>query len=131
VNDVATVVEDDPATAIDVRTNDTDADGGLMAVESVTQPGDGTVVITNGGDDLTYEPDPDYCNDPPGTTTNDFTYTLNGGPTATVAVTVTCEDDAPVAVETAREAGRTTRRPPSTCAPTTPTSTAGPSTSGR
>ena len=43
MNDVATVVEDDPATAIDVRTNDTDADGGLMAVESVTQPGDGTV----------------------------------------------------------------------------------------
>jgi hypothetical protein len=105
VNDSATVVEDDPATAIDVRTNDTDADGGLMAVESVTQAGDGTVVITNGGDDLTYEPDPDFCNDPPGTTTDDFTYTLNGGSSATVAVTVTCEDDGPAAVDDSASVG--------------------------
>ena len=46
---------------------------------------------------LTYEPDPDYCNDPPGTSPDTFTYTLNGGSTATVSITVTCVNDAPVA----------------------------------
>ncbi len=42
---------------------------------------------------LTYEPDADYCNDAPANPTDDFTYTLNGGSTATVAVTVTCVVD--------------------------------------
>ena len=46
---------------------------------------------------LTYEPDPNYCNDPPGTTPDTFTYTLNGGSTATVSITVTCVNDVPVA----------------------------------
>ena len=79
--------------------NDTDVDGGPMTIDSVTQPANGTVVITGGGTGLTYEPDPNYCNDPPGTTPDTFTYTLNGGSTATVSVTVTCVDDAPVAVD--------------------------------
>ena len=80
--------------------NDTDTDGGPISVDSVTQPDNGTVVITNGGDDLTYEPDPNFCNNPPGTTTDDFTYTLAPGTsTATVSVTVTCADDDPVAVD--------------------------------
>ncbi|MFC3193913.1 VCBS domain-containing protein, partial [Marinicella sediminis] len=47
------------------------------------------------GADLTYAPVADYCND--GVTTDDFTYTINGGSSATVAVTVTCVDDAPTA----------------------------------
>src|SRR5690606_6532484 len=59
----------------------------------------GTVVITNAGADLTYQPDPDYCND--GSPFDTFTYTLNGGSTATVSLTVTCVDDAPVAVNDA------------------------------
>ena len=100
-----------------------DVDGGTIT--GVTQPANGTVVITNGGDDLTYEPDADYCNDPPGTTTDDFTYTVTGGSTATVAVTVTCVDDAPVAVDDTATVDRGRRaRPRSTCWPTTPTSTA-------
>ncbi len=64
----------------------------------MTQPANGTVVITGGGTGLTYQPNPNYCNNPPGTTPDTFTYTLNGGITATVSVTVTCVDDAPVAV---------------------------------
>ena len=64
VDDSATVVEDAAATTIDVLANDTDVDGGPIAVDSVTQPTNGTVVITNGGAGLTYEPDADYCNDP-------------------------------------------------------------------
>ena len=43
---------------------------------SVTQPANGSVVITGGGTGLTYKPDADDCNDPPGTTPDTFTYTL-------------------------------------------------------
>ena len=72
VDDTATVIEDDPATTIDVLANDTDVDAGPIAVDAVTQPTNGTVVITNGGAGLTYEPDADYCNDPPGATPDTF-----------------------------------------------------------
>jgi hypothetical protein len=93
-----TVDEDDPATTIDVLANDTQGDTGTISVSLTSDPANGTVLITNGGADLSYEPDDDYCNDPPGTTTDDFTYTLTpDGDTATVAVTVTCVNDAPVA----------------------------------
>ena len=47
----------------------------------MTQPANGTVVITGGGTGLTYQPNPNYCNNPPGTTLDTFTYTLNGGST--------------------------------------------------
>ena len=100
VDDAATVAEDDPATTIDVLANDTDVDGGPIAIDTVTQPANGTVVITSGGDGLTYQPNPNYCNDPAGATPDTFTYTLTpGGSTATVSVTVTCVDDPPVAVD--------------------------------
>jgi uncharacterized repeat protein (TIGR01451 family) len=95
VDDSATLPEDAPATAIDVLTNDTDIDGGPIAIDSVTQPPAGTVAITGDGSGLTYAPDPDACND--GSPTDDFTYTLApGGSSATVAVTVTCVNDAPI-----------------------------------
>ena len=68
-----------------------------ISIFSVTQPANGTVVITSGGTGLTYAPNPNYCNNPPGTTLDTFTYTLTpGGSTATVTVTVTCLNDAPV-----------------------------------
>ena len=76
--------------------NDTDADGGPKTVASVTQPANGTVVDNDTAERLTYTPDADYCNNPPGTAPDTFTYTLNGGDTATVSVTVTCAADAPV-----------------------------------
>src|SRR5205085_5040127 len=97
VNDTATVTEDAAGTAISVLPNDTDVDGGPKTIASVTQPANGTVV--NNGTDVTYTPNADYCNAPPGTSPDSFTYTLNpGGSTATVSVVVTCVDDAPVAV---------------------------------
>jgi VCBS repeat-containing protein len=99
VDDAATVTEDDAATAMDVLVNDTDVDGGTMSVASVTQPTHGAVVVTGGGTGLTYAPAADYCNDPVVAADDTFTYTLNGGSTATVSVTVTCVDDAPVAVD--------------------------------
>ena len=96
VADSATVTEDAAATAIDVLVNDTDVDGGTKLINSVTQSANGTVVITGGGTGLTYQPDPNYCNTPPGTTLDTFTYDLTpGGSTATVSVTVTCVNDAP------------------------------------
>ena len=95
VADTASITEDAPATLLDVLDNDTDTDGGPRSIASVTQPVNGTVVITNAGADLTYQPDPDYCNE--GGPTDDFSYTLTpGGSTATVAVTVTCSNDPPV-----------------------------------
>ena len=75
-------------------TNDTDVDGGPIAVSSVTQPANGTVV--NNGTDVSYTPNANYCNNPPGTSPDTFTYTLTpGGSTATVSVTVTCAADPP------------------------------------
>ena len=62
-------------------------------------------MITGGGTGLTYQPDPNYCNDPPGTAPDTFTYTLNGSSTATVSVTVTCVDDPPVAVDDSATVG--------------------------
>ena len=126
VDDAATVAEDSAATAVDVLANDTDVDGGPKSIASVTQPANGTVVITGGGTGLTYQPNANYCNSPPGTTPDTFTYTLTpGGSTATVTVTVTCVDDPPVAVDdaatVAEDCGGDSR---STCWPTTPTSTA-------
>ena len=79
--------------------NDTDVDAGPKSIASVTQPANGTVVITGGGTGLTYGPNANYCNSPPGTTADTFTYTLTpGGSTATVSMAVTCGDDPPVAV---------------------------------
>ena len=97
VDDTTTVVEDSGATTIDVLANDTDGDGGPETVNGKTNGAHGTVAITNAGADLTYTPDANYCND--GSPTDDFTYTLNGGSTATVSVTVTCVDDPGTAVD--------------------------------
>jgi hypothetical protein len=92
VNDSATLNEDASATAIDVLANDTDIDAGPKAVASKANGSHGTVAITGGGTGLTYAPDPNYCG------SDTFTYTLNGGSSATVNVTVSCVDDPPVAV---------------------------------
>jgi len=97
VNDSATVTEDDPPTAIPVLTNDTDIDAGPKSIASVTQPANGVVAITGGGTGLTYKPNANYCNQPPGTTPDTFTYTLTpGSSSATVSMTVICVNDAPV-----------------------------------
>jgi hypothetical protein len=92
VNDSAAMSEDAGATAITVLANDTDIDGGPKTIQSRTQAANGNVVITGGGTGLTYQPAANYCGP------DSFTYTLNGGSTATVSVTVNCVDDPPAAV---------------------------------
>ncbi len=104
VNDVATVAKAAAATAVPVLTNDTDTDAGPKTISSATQPANGTVVLTGGTagahTGLTYAPDAGYCNTDAGGTADTFTYTLNGGSTATVSMTVTCPVDVPpVAVD--------------------------------
>ena len=107
IADAATVAEDAAATTIDVLGNDADPDGGGIVIDTVTQPANGTVAITNSGADLTYQPDANYCNSQTGGTPDTFTYTLTpGGSTATVSVTVTCVDDPPVAVDDDSDRGR-------------------------
>ena len=104
VDNTATVVEDSGASVIDVLANETDVDGGAKLISAVTDPDHGTVVITPSapGSGLTYQPDPDYCNQPPGGSPDTFDYTLTpGGDVATVSVTVTCSNDAPVIATTA------------------------------
>ncbi|MET0910433.1 MAG: Ig-like domain-containing protein, partial [Ilumatobacteraceae bacterium] len=100
-DDVYTVAEDADATAIDVLANDEDVDSATPVIASASDADHGTVVLTGGSlgahTGLTYQPDPDYCNDPPGSTTDDFSYTVTDGGTATVSVTVTCVNDAPIA----------------------------------
>ncbi|MFC7503971.1 beta strand repeat-containing protein [Nocardioides sp. GCM10030258] len=94
VDDGTTVPQGATPTAIPVLTNDTDVDAGPKTIASASDPANGTVALTGGTTGahtgLTYAPDPGYCNNPPGTTLDTFTYTLNGGSTATVSVTVTC-----------------------------------------
>jgi hypothetical protein len=97
VHDSKSVIEDDPATAVDVLANDTDGDSGPKTVASVTQPAHGTVVRNSDGSGLTYQPAANYCNFPGGAPSDDFSYTLNGGSTATVSMTVDCVDDPPLA----------------------------------
>ena len=95
VNDSPTVAEDSGANTINVITNDTDADNDALTVSAVTQGTHGTVAITNGGANVSYTPNANFFGN------DSFTYTVNdghgGSDTATVSVTVTNVDDAPVA----------------------------------
>jgi hypothetical protein len=97
VADRATVAENAGPSAIDVLANDTDSDGGPLAIASV-QAGPaahGTVAIDPDHQGLTYEPGPDYCNSVPGYDPATFAYTLNGGSQATVTVDVHCSGSTP------------------------------------
>jgi hypothetical protein len=98
IDDEATVTEDSGANAVNVSANDHDPDSAGKSITSVTQPANGTVVITGGGTGLTYAPNANYCNNPPGTTPDTFTYTITGGSTANVSAKVTCVNDAPTNV---------------------------------
>jgi VCBS repeat-containing protein len=91
VDDQGEVEEDADATSLPVRANDTDVDSGPKLVTSVTQPAHGTAAVGSEGLDVSYQPSPGYCND--GEAPDSFTYTLNGGSTATVAVAVSCVSD--------------------------------------
>ena len=91
-DDSAATDEDTPVT-IDVLANDSDPDGDLVAIASVTQPPHGSVVKS--ASTLTYTPDPGFNG------VDTFTYAVsdgNGGTaTAMVTVTVAPVNDPPIA----------------------------------
>jgi hypothetical protein len=88
VDDEASFGEGEAERAIEVGANDTNLDGGPLSIVSITQPDNGTASIAPGGLELLYQPDPDYCNDEE--EPDHFTYTLNGGSSASVSVSVAC-----------------------------------------
>ncbi len=79
-DDAATTMAGEAVT-IEVLHNDTDADGGPNTVESFTQATGGVVAKDDRGN-LVYTPDAGF------TGPDSFTYTVNGGSTATVTVNV-------------------------------------------
>jgi DNA/RNA endonuclease G (NUC1) len=94
VDDSATIAEDSGANSIIVLSNDTDADGDTLSVSAVTQGAHGSV--TNNGSSVSYTPNSNFFG------TDTFTYTVSDGhggtDTATVNITVTSVNDAPVAI---------------------------------
>ena len=95
MDDAATTAED-TATTISVLANDSDPDLDVLQVESVTQGTHGAVAI-NGNGTVTYTPQANYFG------SDSFTYTVTDGrggiDTASVLVTITAVNDAPVAVD--------------------------------
>jgi len=91
-DDAQTTREDSPVTIL-VLSNDTDPDGNVLVVQSVTQPLHGTVVSS--GTSAIYAPDPNYFG------VDSFTYIIsdgNGGrSTAVVTIEVLPVNDPPVA----------------------------------
>ena len=72
------------AVTISVLENDFDADNDPLSVTGVTDPPNGTAVISGGGTTVDYTPDPNYSGQ------DTFTYTLSaGGDIANAQVTVT------------------------------------------
>lgn len=92
VDDQATVVENSGISLLFVFNNDTINKG--ESVTASTQPTNGLISVLPGLG-INYQPNTDYCNN--GITTDDFTYTLTGGATATVFVTVNCLAGSPPA----------------------------------
>ena len=114
-------------TAIDVLANDTDLDGGPI-IDRLGDPAGQRHGRDHRRRHRAHLParTPNYCNDPPGTTPDTFTYTLDpGGSTATVVGHRHLRRRPAGGRRRHRHrAPRTPRRPRSTCWPTTPTSTA-------
>lgn len=98
VADEAEVTEDDAATEIDVLAND---DVNFEDIATVSEPGHGTAAIVDGPDRVSYEPDPDYCNDAGGIP-DTFTYTTDEGLAGTVSITVACVNDPAAAADDLR-----------------------------
>lgn len=97
-NDTFTVDEDSSSNTLDVLNGDTDADSDALTVFAVGTPDSGGVAA-NGSTAIIYTPSIDFFG------AETFTYTVgdgNGGyDTATVVVTVSNLNDAPVAVDDA------------------------------
>ena len=92
VDDSDSIAEDGSST-VDVLVNDSDVDGDILSVLSVTQGSNGSVT-DNGDGTVTYTPDLDFNG------LDSYTYTVSDGAltdTATVTVTVGADNDPPVA----------------------------------
>lgn len=83
VDDSAVGDENGPLIDVFVVANDTDRDGGPIAVSSVTDPEHGSSAIES-SQHVTYAPDQEFCG------TDHFDYTLEGGSTATIDVVISC-----------------------------------------
>jgi VCBS repeat-containing protein len=92
-DDEASVLEDSSVT-VPVLGNDYDPDGDPLSVSIVSGPANGRATVNPDGT-ITYTPNPDFCG------TDSFTYKAcdpsGACDTATVTITVTCVNDAPVA----------------------------------
>ncbi|MES9994047.1 MAG: retention module-containing protein, partial [Candidatus Thiodiazotropha sp.] len=95
--DDSVVTDEDLPVTVNVRSNDSDPDGDVLTVTSVTQGANGSVTIDPVSGNPVYTPNPDFNG------TDTFTYTVddgNGGTdTATVTVNVGVVNDAPVAAD--------------------------------
>ncbi len=93
-NDDSISTAEDTAVTIDVLANDADVDGDALVVDSATQPGQGLITV-NADNSITYTPDAGFAGE------DSFSYSIidgqGGADTAVVTVTVTAENDNPVA----------------------------------
>ncbi len=89
--DDAAAMDEDGDVAILVLDNDEDADGDVLSIQSLTQPGHGAVVIS--GASVTYTPGKDFYGE------DLFTYTVSDGrggtSTGAIRITVVPVNDAP------------------------------------
>ncbi len=111
VDDEVITVENSDPISVDVLANDSLPKGGAI-ITAVTQPANGTAIIDNPPDSISYQPNSNYCNNENVTNdldntksggsdvilfaTDNFNYTISGGSSATVFVTVNCESLAAV-----------------------------------
>jgi outer membrane protein OmpA-like peptidoglycan-associated protein len=95
VNDAVLATGSQPL-IIDVINNDTDSDGSILTVESVTQGQNGSVIINSDGT-LTYQANMGFVG------TDNFTYIIvdedGGQSSASVTVTVESDNLAPIAID--------------------------------
>jgi hypothetical protein len=89
--------ENDDRAVLPVLENDADVDGPPPAIGQVGQPGHGSVSIVADGTALEYVPEAGYCNE--SGPLEEFSYTLKGGPAATVRLSVACLAAAPDAID--------------------------------
>jgi len=94
VADTISLEEDEAAVLMNVLSNDTDADGDALSIDSYTNPSYGTLRLMGGS--LFYTPDENYTGE------DSFTYSvvdpLGGSATETVTLAVTEVNDAPVTI---------------------------------